>query len=213
MQRHRTWLSVCLVAATSLALAAKVPEGADTPQALVERLLAASKKNDGYELAACTVPEDRNAIAGSLVFGTTMMVGAMGMDEAHMAEGKKYRAQLDALFKKHGVDKNMKDPESILRKDGAPDFSSLVKGADTVALSGDLMKFVKDLPGMSGEGPFASFTRISDLKVDGEKATATGADGPLEFVRIGGRWYVHVSPPSNDAGEGGGAEDDLPESD
>jgi hypothetical protein len=97
-----------------------------------------------------------------------------------------------------------------LRKDGAPDFSSLVKGVDTVALSGDLMKFVRELPGMSGDGPFAAFTRISDLKVDGETATAKGADGPLEFVKIGGRWYVHVSPPT---AEGAEQEDDVPESD
>ena len=209
MSKIRALLFGSVFLATALSSAAKIPEGADTPQALVDRLLAAAKKGDGYELAACTLPDDRNAIAGSLVYGTTMMVGAMDTDEAHRAEGKKYRAELDTIFKKYGVDKNLRNPDSVLRKEGAPDFSSLVKGADNVGLSGDLLKFVRSLPGMSGEGPFAAFTRISDLKVDGEKATAAGADGPLEFLKVGDRWYVHVAPPTSESGD----EEEGPETD
>ena len=201
-------LSAGLLLATSSGFARKAPEGADSPQALAERLTAAASKHDGYELAACTLPDDRDEVAGSLVFGTTMMVGAMGMDPTHLAAGKKYRTELDAIFKKYGVDKNMRDPEAVLRKDGEPNFSSLVKGADTVGLSGDLMKFVQSLPGMTGEGPFAAFTRISDVKVDGDKATATGADGPLEFVKLGGRWYVHIAPPTVDTSDEEGPESD-----
>jgi hypothetical protein len=132
----------------------------------------------------------------------------MGNDETQRAEGKKYRTELDSIFKKYGVDKNIKDPEAILRKDGAADYSALVKGADTVALSGDLMKFMKDLPGVAGDGPFAAYTRISDVKVNGEKASATGADGPLEFVKVGARWYVHVSPPTSEL-----QSDESPDSD
>jgi hypothetical protein len=187
---------------------AKVPEGADSAQALADRLVTAAKNTDGYELAACTVPDDRNAIAGTLVFTTTMTVGSMGNDEARRAEGKKYRAELDAIFKKYGVDKNIKDPEAILRKDGEANYSALVKGADTIAVSGDLMKFMKDLPGVAGDGPFAAYTRISNIKVEGDRATATGADGPLEFVKVGGRWYVHVSPPTSEL-----ESDESPESD
>ena len=208
MTKLRASLAAAVLLLSFFAWAAKVPEGADSPQALADRLVAAAKKTDGYELAACTVPDDRTGVAGSLVFTTTMMVGAMGNDEASRADGKKFRAELDAIFKKYGVDKNIKDPQAVLRKDGEPDYSALVKGADTVALSGDLMKFMRDLPGIAGEGPFAAYTRISNVKVDGDKATATGADGPLEFVKLGGRWYVHVSPPTGEL-----ESDESPESD
>jgi hypothetical protein len=208
MKNLRASIAGLALLLSSLVWAAKLPEGADSPQALADRLVAAAKKSDGYELAACTVPDDRNAIAGTLVFTTTMMVGAMGNDETQRAEGKKYRTELDSIFKKYGVDKNIKDPEAILRKDGAADYSALVKGADTVALSGDLMKFMKDLPGVAGDGPFAAYTRISDVKVNGEKASATGADGPLEFVKVGARWYVHVSPPTSEL-----QSDESPDSD
>jgi hypothetical protein len=198
MRELRASLASSVLLLSSLTWAAKVLDGADSPQALADRLVAAAKKGDGYELAACTVPNDRNAIAGTLVFTTTMIVGAMGNDETQRAEGKKFRTELDSIFKKYGVDKNIKDPEAILRKDGEADYSALARGADTVALSGDLMKFMKDLPGVAGDGPFAAYTRISNLKVDGDKATATGADGPLEFVKVGARWYVHVSPPTSE---------------
>jgi hypothetical protein len=208
MTKLRASLAGTVLVLSSLTWAAKVPEGADSPQALADRLVAAAKKSDGYELAACTVPDDRNAIAGTLVFTTTMVVGAMGNDETQRAEGKKYRAELDSIFKKYGVDKNIKDPEAILRKDGAADYSALVKGVDTVALSGDLMRFMKDLPGIAGDGPFAAYTRISNVKIDGDRATATGADGPLEFVKMGARWYVHVSPPTSEL-----ESDDIPDGD
>jgi hypothetical protein len=89
----------CLAALCALGLqigpapalaAAKRTLGAATPEALVERMNAATAKKDFSEMLACITPDDRAQMVGALLVGTVMM-GAfmqMGGDMAMgMAEG------------------------------------------------------------------------------------------------------------------------------
>ncbi len=69
---------------------AREAPGADSPQALVERMRAAAAAEDFGEIAACIAPAERAQMALGLVAGTGMMVAFMGLGGGMamgMAEG------------------------------------------------------------------------------------------------------------------------------
>lgn len=61
------------------ALRSAEPPGAETPQALVERLNAATRAGDLGEIANCLAPEDRAELVLGMVAATGMMVAFMQM--------------------------------------------------------------------------------------------------------------------------------------
>lgn len=72
------------------ALAAKRTYGAATPEALVERMNAATAKKDFPEMLSCIHPDDRAQLVGALLVGTAMMGAFMQMGgemATGMAEG------------------------------------------------------------------------------------------------------------------------------
>jgi hypothetical protein len=96
-QRLRIAAALVVVSALTFQLGAapafagsKRPLGAATPEALVERLNAATAKEDLGETLACLAPDDRSQLVAALLVGATM-IGAfmqMGGDmAAGLAEG------------------------------------------------------------------------------------------------------------------------------
>ena len=66
--------------------AAAGPSGAESPQALVERMEKAAEAGDLAEMMACVAPDARREMALAMVAGVGMIVAFMGMGGA-MAEG------------------------------------------------------------------------------------------------------------------------------
>lgn len=78
-------LSLLLLVPPAVAAAA-APHGAESPQALVERMKGAAEKGDLAEMMACVAPDARREMALAMVAGAGMVVAFMGMGGA-MAEG------------------------------------------------------------------------------------------------------------------------------
>lgn len=67
-----------LLASPARAVAPRTPLGADTPQALVERMVKAADKKDVAEIFACLDPESRTEATTGLLMGTTDDAGVHG---------------------------------------------------------------------------------------------------------------------------------------
>lgn len=72
-------LALLLLALPAAVVAAAEPPGAETPEALVARMQAATEKKDVPEMMACVAPNSRREMALMMVAGTGMMVAFMGM--------------------------------------------------------------------------------------------------------------------------------------
>ncbi len=218
----REVLSVLLVGVSVLTgsvFAADAP-GGESPQAVVERISSAAERGDFADLAACMDPDSRAEMAEGLVMATTMMIafagfgGAMagemaeGMAEAFDEEGAEIDAEAEAaqdaaaaevealtqsyrqVLAKHGLEKMMDEDPS-----GEEDFASLLAGVDQAALIGDLMVFMQSFPGAedSGDSPTPLASDVTDYEIHGDHATARSPEGPMEFVKIDGRWFLKAN--------------------
>jgi hypothetical protein len=180
-------------------------------------MAAAAENEDFAELAACMDPASRSEMAQGLLMASTMMVAfagfgeAMageigeGMAEAFGEEGEaadaealaaaqaEAAAEVEALTNRyrdvlaaHGLERMMDEEPS-----GEADLDEMLAEVDDVALVGDLMDFMASFPGSEEEEDEGSMlpTDITDFQIDGDSATAQSPEGPVEFVRIDGRWF------------------------
>lgn len=178
MKRRKAALLVAVSLALSPALAAAgTPLGADSPQALVERLHQAATKGDVAEITACLDPDSRLEMTAGILIGATMMVGFMGMGgemASGMAEGvaeatggskdeaarkaaearaeaakmqEKAKAAFAAVLKRHGL------PDLLDDKAGAAvsDPKTLLAKADHPTLVRDLLAFMEGLGAGKGK--------------------------------------------------------------
>lgn len=221
----RGWRRAVAVLATvvTAAPATAAPPGAESPQAVVERLRAALAKEDFREVAACMAPAARREMAFALVLGTTMMVAFMGMGgdlAAGMAEGmaeaagepmaeqkaeaEKVRAEAqkktedlkrkhEAILAKHGLQERLAAAEGQAESPEAG-MATLLAGVDEGALIADLMGFFGELGEERQQEMVALPPAVTDYAIDGDRATARAGEETVEFVRVDGRWYFQ--PPA-----------------
>lgn len=224
-------LVLVLVLLPGLATAGK-PHGAESPQALVERMTAAAESGDFAEIAACIAPEERAQMAVMMVAMAGMMVAFMdmgsgmagaigeGMAEAFSEEGmtEEQKAELEAsqkqaaeevaavqkryeeILDKHGLSELMEEDEA----EEEADLAQLLEGVDEIALLRDVMSFLEEIGDDAEDeaeedgGPLDIPDEVTDIEVQGDRATARAGDEELEFVRIDGRWYF--KPPDMSEG-------------
>lgn len=150
------------------------PLGAESPQALVERVSKAAEKQDFAELAACLAPGDRAMMSMMMVLAVTMMTAfsqmgsemASGMaeafqDEESMTSEEKAKAaadkkemeeqtaavakKIETVLAKHGiVDLMEKTPEPEPGSDPMKNAEKLFADVDQVALITDLMAIMNE---------------------------------------------------------------------
>lgn len=212
--RALLWLSAALLAVTVVGAAAQ-PErgyGADTPQAVVAGLSAAAAAEDFATAMTFIAPDARRTLAHEMLqgvlFGLALanpddrMPGSPALSKADLQKKRAaYKAAVDTT-------RTALTPAGLAgvigQKPMAPGTVQAVERglatADTVVLVRDLAPAIAALDALLGEQagmtkapfPFA-FGAVSGYRVQGERATAKAATEPLEFVRVGGRWYL--TPP------------------
>jgi hypothetical protein len=185
--------------------------GAATPEALVERMNAATAKEDLGEILACLAPDDRSQLVAGLLVGTTM-IGAfmqMGGDmAAGMAEGMaeglsggeltpEQKAQADKAKKEAAAQGAawQKKYEATLRKHNLEEMvgadAELPTGEGMAALhtlfkDTDEIALAEDLLGLlkeSGQGEMKEDARPPG--VPQEKITGLKVEGDKATARAG----------------------------
>ena len=210
-------LVLSLVAVATAGQTAPVYGGA-TPQEVVASLQKAVKSNDFLGAVPFISPDGRKELANEGVTGVIMVLafsdpddpipGGKPLAKAELdAKRKSYRAAMDlakATLKPHGLDAFIGKPAMSAETQGAIDAA--ISKADTVALVTSLMGAMVQMGPMlrmskKGEGPKLPFTlgNVTDYKITGDKATAKNGAEAIDFVRVGGRWFM--TPPKSGGGK------------
>ena len=228
-------LATLVATAPVVARVGSDPGGAESPQALVARLQAASAAQDMKGLFACLVPDARREMALMMVAGAGMMVGflslggemASGMAEgiageemtaeqkATMEEQKRateakaaeIQRQYEAILERHGVTAMMDDGTPLPEEPAARSaaLGRMFADTDEIALLGDLIGLMESLGEKDARPPLSVPSEVTDYRIDGDRATAKAGDETIEFVRVDGRWFVDPRPAADEQGEGAGA--------
>lgn len=109
------------------------------------------------------------------------------------------------------------DYRAILKKNGLPDFFSedgrekakpdeadaFLKKVDQIALLDDLMGFLDKMDSgeetKEPEKPFDLPGKVTDYKIQGDRATAKAGAETIEFVKVGGRWFMKAPEKKEEA--------------
>ena len=187
--------------------------GSESPEALIERLTDALEREDFAELIRCIEPEGREAMAAMLTMIPLMMIAFASMAEM-MAEDMQAAAGEEpgepagvspefaqlrdgfaGVLAKHGL-------SDLLAEEEEMDFEAMdavFADIDHAAYIEDVARFLSEVdPDEDGSPremlplPMDEEVRITDLRVDGDTATAQWADEEIEMVRIDGRWYLKL---------------------
>lgn len=170
-------------------------DGGDSPQDVWRRARAAAKQKDPDTFFRLFPPDDRAMMGFTMVQGANIaisMKAAMQGGDANAAQ-----RELDAVLKKHGVKELPKGAPPVTSGDKdavASAARQMFDGVDVVALMDDLISLMDKL-GFEGGG--WNFTQtgnvdaeLANLKIEGNRATATLDGKPGTFVKVNGRWYI-----------------------
>lgn len=169
--------------------------GAETPQAVFELAQAAGAKKDFSALTKLVAPSERPMLAFNTDMGVSFFVEFYEGEKAPELK-KKYKEVQD----KYGIGDKKKDggekltvtndtPKEVIEAHMRKRANRLFGDVDVVGLVPDLMALVLDLPEMAGQAFFPP-EKLTDLKIEGERATGKAGKKKISFIREDNRWYL-----------------------
>ncbi|MBX3433815.1 MAG: hypothetical protein KF847_10880 [Pirellulales bacterium] len=198
--------------------------GYATPDACFDGIRDSLAKKDYKGALNSVTDESQNIVAAGMVMAGTMiqafsgMAAAMGGDE-EAAKAKEAVAAIAKVMDKHGIneDKLKSLGEETNPMMGMGDEAAMAKIAGLLSdKSGFILDMAQALSSM-GDGPGPSpqemidalaSAKLTDLKIDGDKATATivAADkppAPIAFRKSADGWKLHIDLEAMKAGDDG----------
>lgn len=119
-------------------------------------------------------------------------------------EAKKVETKFRAVLEKNGLSEFFSEDPAAESKPGDQEKAmAALDKADQVALIGDLMGLLESLGENQAKEkkPVELPGKVTDYKIQGDKATAKAGDETVEFLKIGGRWYLKA-PEKKEKGPG-----------
>jgi hypothetical protein len=197
------------------------PAGAASPQEAVAALQKATTAGDMLQALPVISPGGLKALANEGVTGLLMVLAFSDPDDPMPGGAKPSKAELDAkrkqykqavelatqVMKPYGLDTLFGKP--VMADDTQKVLNAALDKADNAALVSSLYASLTKIGPLLGmkqspkPEPFMKLGPVTDYKINDDRATAQNLAETMNFVRIGGRWYVE--PPST-GGPGGSTE-------
>lgn len=176
---------------THFAAAADKPQPVDhsSPQKVAQAFTSSLAMQKWERAFQCLTPDSQHHMVVGMMFGAGFLSAT---DEAR-------KKDLEAILKKHGL-------ESGKKLKALPPKAALKNVKNPALLFGDLVLFIdENQPVKAGEKRKSilkqmAATKLTNFKVDGDKATADIQQGErtranaARFVRKDGKWYVDMTP-------------------
>ena len=168
-------------------------QASDSPEAAFEGVRKAVKAGDYEAIVDLVAPSERVLMAFSLDMGVDMAVSFWEGDEAKAAQ-----ETYAALKKKHKVKSADDGPELAIDSNTSQEeidahmmrrAEAMFDGVDLKAYISGLLGFFLKSPMMEGQELFPSVD-LTDLQIDGDRASAQAGDAKIDFLREDGRWYL-----------------------
>lgn len=207
-------LMLVVVWAAPLAQVAK-PSGAASPQEAVAALKQAGGGTDMLAALPVISPSGLKVIANEGVTGLLMVLAFSDPDDGMPGSTKPSKTELDAkrkqyrqavdfatqTLKPYGLDALIGKP--VLAAETQKSLDAAIDKADNVVLITTLYGSLTKLGPLLGmkqnpkPEPLVKVGTVTGYKVNGDAATAQNDADTMNFVRIGGRWYIE--PPASKA--------------
>lgn len=193
------------------AQATAVPDGADTPQAVVAAMQQATKANDWAGAFGLMLPAARPEMAQSLVQGVLMLVAIKDPDDPILKDASVPKAQADAKRKAYrdatATLKRALQPHGMAGLVGqAPLHPATQKQIETGLATANVPALMRDTMtaldriapalgiGDSDKPVLPPIGTVTGYAVKGDRATAREGKTTMDFARVGGRWYMAPPP-------------------
>lgn len=168
-------------------------EGGDSPQDVFRRAKVAADHDDMHAFFQLISPDSRAVMGYTMVTGANTAISMKAAMEG--GDGSAAQKQLDTLLQKHGVKEYPKEGPPINQADQdavAAVAREMFSGVDVIALIEDLQAFMAQLGFEGGSSKITGGIEgeLANLKIEGNRATATVGGKPGTFVRVNGRWYM-----------------------
>jgi hypothetical protein len=176
------------------------PRAPGTPEAAFAAFQEAAEREDWKAVAELLTPDSQKSMAAAMIFATSLMAAS----EEEKGE------ELEELLRKHGFDPNAPEvPRKIVASSPQEALKTLVGPIkDKPAFIADMVGWLEENADASGFTDIPS-GKLGDVTIEGDTAsgTVTDDDGsdPIEFLRLNGRWLIHM--PDDEAGIGSGFDD------
>lgn len=200
-------VALVFVGASLLAQGAK-PTGAATPQEAVAVIKKAAAADDFLVALPVISPGGLKTIANEGVSGVLMVLAFSDPDDTMPGAPKPPKAELDAQRKKYtealtlakatlkpyGLDTVIGKPP--MAPETQKTINAALDTADNFTLVSSLFRAMVKMGPMLGmkeapnPQPLGNIGTVTGYKIDGDKATAQNGAETMDFVRIGGRWYI-----------------------
>jgi len=169
-------------------------EGGSSPADVFSRAKASVESKDWAGMMDCVAPDDRPLLSFGLVVAGSVIVGMSSMTGGEKDGAMK--TDYEAVLKKHDIDPSNTDMPKLepSDKDGMRRAAGeMMKGIDHKAFFVDMMRFLSE----HGEGDGVSAAGklkgdLSDVEIDGDRATGRAGGKDLTFVKVDGRWYLEL---------------------
>ena len=172
--------------------------GGSSPEDVFLRARAAARDDDVSELLRLLAPDAQAELCLMMYLGTRMMIAMTGRTPERAEGAEQANRDLRALMKKNGateLDPSAPVPDlndRVLRRAAAREMFG---GVDFPTFFTDLQAIAERL-GSTGGGMRLKQNSIdgelTDLTLEGDRATGKVGDRTHLFVRVDGRWYVEL---------------------
>ena len=207
----------CLLPIT--AFSADCPEGAASPEALIESLQSAAAQADFGTMTSLLPSSARVTSAASFTAAASLMVVLhaqklqLGEDatpeeiEAARAQLMQLDTRLLEIYQRHKVEPPHRDLVMAVAQNQPEALAKLEAQMEVICTPpylGELASFLSDVSGQSPANQFAAVANREpgEITTDGDRAVVRFDDGPLGLVRLEGRWYLQVDSMSDLFGAG-----------
>jgi hypothetical protein len=154
----------------------------DSPDAVFSAFQESTKAEDWPGAARCLTAESQAMLADGMIIAASFQTAGDSAKEQ----------DLKAILKRHGI-----DLDAALSDEASPTGpTSLAASAkDKSALLADVWAWLKK-NGKNGGGPDLRMDKLTDVKAEGDQATALAdtsrGQRPIEFRRVDGGWLIHL---------------------
>lgn len=210
----KTLCAISLLSPTGAFAQLGAPQyGAESPQAVVAGLQKPIESDDIVAAMPFISPAGRRDLAENAFGGLLVALSFYNPDE-QLLGSKPPKAELDTqrknyrtavgvarqALKPHGLDGLVgQPPAAAMEPKAQATVKSALDKADAVAVVSAVMSTLERISVLlkmeksnTRIVPF-SFSTVTDYRVDGDRATAKGANETLEFEKVQGRWYIKTS--------------------
>ncbi len=172
--------------------------GGSSPEDVFLRARAAARNDDVPGMLRLLAPDAQAELCLMMYVGTRMMIAMISRTPEGAKGAEKADQDLQALMKKHGA----KEPDPSAPAPNLNDRAArravareMFGGVDFPTFFTDLQAIAESL-GSTGGGMRLKQNsidgEISDLTLEGDRATGKVGDRTHLFVRVDGRWYVEL---------------------